>query len=130
MLAFVLTVVFIPLRPDGGPYPRIFGKKVEPFEMKMAVVGLPHHSCEHPDRGRADVPCSTGGRALNNLTRLQRDTVRCHASARANSGSAFAGLNANTPFINVLLSALMLSGAFYANSSHSCRRPKFEEQKA
>ena len=33
-------------------------------------------------------------------------------SAGANNGSAFGGLNANTPFLNVLLSALMLAGRF------------------
>ena len=33
-------------------------------------------------------------------------------SAGANNGSAFGGLNANTPFLNVLLSVLMLAGRF------------------
>lgn len=33
-------------------------------------------------------------------------------SAGANNGSAFAGLNADTPFLNVLLGVLMLAGRF------------------
>ena len=40
------------------------------------------------------------------------EILYAYTSATGNNGSAFAGLNANTPFINVLLSALMLVGRF------------------
>lgn len=112
MLAFVLLTVFMAGLMVGRT-PEYLGKKVEPFEMKMAVVvclttpvailigaGL---MCLAPQIVES----------LNNaLPHGFSELLYAATSAGANNGSAFAGLNANTPFLNVLLSALMLAGRF------------------
>lgn len=112
MLAFVLLTVFMAGLMVGRT-PEYLGKKVEPFEMKMAVVvclttpvviligaGL---MCLVPQVVES----------LNNaLPHGFSELLYAATSAGANNGSAFAGLNANTPFLNVLLSALMLAGRF------------------
>ena len=112
MLAFVLLTVFMAGLMVGRT-PEYLGKKVEPFEMKMAVV-----VCL-----TTPVSILTGAglmclvpqvvESLNNaLPHGFSEILYAATSAGANNGSAFAGLNANTPFINVLLSALMLVGRF------------------
>lgn len=112
MLAFVLLTVFMAGLMVGRT-PEYLGKKVEPFEMKMAVVvclttpvailigaGL---MCLAPQIVKS----------MNNaLPHGFSELLYAATSAGANNGSAFAGLNANTPFLNVLLSALMLAGRF------------------
>lgn len=40
------------------------------------------------------------------------EILYAYASATANNGSAFAGLNANTPFFNTTLGLAMLMGRF------------------
>ena len=112
MLAFVLLTVFMAGLMVGRT-PEYLGKKVEPFEMKMAVV-----VCLTTPVAiliGAGLMCLVPQvvESLNNaLPHGFSEVLYAAASAGANNGSAFAGLNANTPFLNVLLSALMLAGRF------------------
>ena len=112
MLAFVLLTVFMAGLMVGRT-PEYLGKKVEPFEMKMAVV-----VCLTTPVAiliGAGLMCLVPQvvESLNNaLPHGFSEILYAATSAGANNGSAFAGLNANTPFLNVLLSALMLAGRF------------------
>ena len=112
MLAFVLLTVFMAGLMVGRT-PEYLGKKVEPFEMKMAVVVC--LTTPVAILAGAGVMCLVPqvAESLNNaLPHGFSEILYAATSAGANNGSAFGGLNANTPFLNVLLSVLMLAGRF------------------
>ena len=112
MLAFVLLTVFMAGLMVGRT-PEYLGKKVEPFEMKMAVVVC--LTTPVAILAGAGVMCLVPQvvESLNNaLPHGFSEILYAATSAGANNGSAFGGLNANTPFLNVLLSLLMLAGRF------------------
>ena len=112
MLAFVLLTVFMAGLMVGRT-PEYLGKKVEPFEMKMAVLVC--LTTPVAILAGAGVMCLVPqvAESLNNaLPHGFSEILYAATSAGANNGSAFGGLNANTPFLNVLLSVLMLAGRF------------------
>ena len=112
MLAFVLLTVFMAGLMVGRT-PEYLGKKVEPFEMKMAVVVC--LTTPIAILAGAGVMCLVPqvAESLNNaLPHGFSEILYAATSAGANNGSAFGGLTANTPFLNVLLSVLMLAGRF------------------
>jgi K+-transporting ATPase ATPase A chain len=96
-----------------GRTPELFGKKLEPFEMRMAVIGLLAPSIVLLLLASLAILLPSGLSSLNNggphgLTEI----LYAFASACGNNGSAFAGLNANTIFYNLALSLAMLIGRF------------------
>lgn len=112
MLLFVLLTVFL----SGlmvGRSPEYLGKKIEAGEMKWAILGIL-------------APCaviligagisSVLPVALSSLTNKGphgfSEILYAFSSAAGNNGSAFAGLNANTVYYNVLLGLAMLIGRF------------------
>jgi len=112
MLLFVLLTVFL----SGlmvGRSPEYLGKKIEAFEMQWAILGILG-------------PCAVIllGSALSSILPMALSSLAnkgphgfseilySWASAAGNNGSAFAGLNANTPFYNVMLGLAMLIGRF------------------
>ncbi|WP_022657940.1 potassium-transporting ATPase subunit KdpA [Desulfovibrio desulfuricans] len=112
MLAFVLLTVFMAGLMVGRT-PEYLGKKVEPFEMKMAVVVcLTTPVVILIGAGLMSIVPQVVESLSNALPHGFSELLYAATSAGANNGSAFAGLNANTPFLNVLLSALMLAGRF------------------
>ena len=112
MLAFVLLTVFMAGLMVGRT-PEYLGKKVEPFEMKMAVVVcLTTPVVILIGAGLMSIVPQVVESLNNALPHGFSELLYAATSAGANNGSAFAGLNANTPFLNVLLSALMLAGRF------------------
>ncbi|KAF5089632.1 Potassium-transporting ATPase potassium-binding subunit [anaerobic digester metagenome] len=112
MLAFVLLTVFMAGLMVGRT-PEYLGKKVEPFEMKMAVVVcLTTPVAILIGAGLMSLVPQVVESLNNALPHGFSEILYAATSAGANNGSAFAGLNANTPFLNVLLSALMLAGRF------------------
>lgn len=112
MLAFVLLTVFMAGLMVGRT-PEYLGKKVEPFEMKMAVVVcLTTPVVILIGAGLMSLVPQVVESLNNALPHGFSEILYAATSAGANNGSAFAGLNANTPFLNVLLSALMLAGRF------------------
>ena len=112
MLAFVLLTVFMAGLMVGRT-PEYLGKKVEPFEMKMAVVVcLTTPVAILIGAGLMCLVPQVVDSLNNALPHGFSELLYAATSAGANNGSAFAGLNANTPFLNVLLSALMLAGRF------------------
>ncbi|OYV13434.1 MAG: K+-transporting ATPase ATPase A chain [Methanosaeta sp. ASM2] len=96
-----------------GRTPELFGKKLEPFEMIMAVVGLlaPAVTLLILAGLAASLPWALS--SLNNAgPHGLSELLYAFASACGNNGSAFAGLNANTVFYNLSLALGMLIGRF------------------
>lgn len=112
MLAFAILTVFIAGLMVGRT-PEYLGKKIEPYEMKWAVlVCLATPIAILVGSGIAavvpQVADSLGNRGAHGFTEM----LYAFSSAGGNNGSAFAGLNANTPFINVSLGIVMLFARF------------------
>ena len=108
MIGFAIFTVFIAGLMVGRT-PEFLGKKIEPREMKWAVVLclatpfailvgsaiatlLPSTHLSLSDRG------------FHGLSEILYN----YSSAGGNNGSAFAGFNANTPFFNVSLGLIMI----------------------
>jgi len=112
MLLYAILTLFI-VGLMIGRTPEYLGKKLEPREMLMAVIGLlaPPIAMLLMAGLAFSVPsavASIGNAGSHGMTEI----IYACASAAGNNGSAFAGLNANTPFYNVGLALLMLVGRF------------------
>jgi K+-transporting ATPase ATPase A chain len=112
MLVFAIVAVFIAGLMVGRT-PEYLGKKIGAFEIKMSalVILLP---CTMVLLGTACAVSTQSGRAsiLNPGPHGFSEVLYAFSSAANNNGSAFAGLNANTPFYNGLLALAMLVGRF------------------
>ena len=96
-----------------GRTPELFGKKLEPFEMIMAVVGLLAPAVTLLILAGLAVSLPWALSSLNNAgPHGLSELLYAFASACGNNGSAFAGLNANTVFYNLSLALGMLIGRF------------------
>jgi K+-transporting ATPase ATPase A chain len=96
-----------------GRTPEYLGKKLEPREMVMAVIGLlgPPIAMLLMAGLSFSVPSAVASVA-NTGSHGMTEIIYACASGAGNNGSAFAGLNANTPFYNIGLALLMLVGRF------------------
>ncbi|MGP5549949.1 potassium-transporting ATPase subunit KdpA [Psychrobacter namhaensis] len=112
MLLFAILAVFI----SGlmiGRTPEYLGKKIEPFEMKMVVLGL----LAGPTMvllGTAISVMTTSGQAgiFNPGAHGFSEVLYAFSSAANNNGSAFAGFGADSVFYNSMLGLAMLVGRF------------------
>ena len=112
MLLFAILAVFVSGLMTGRT-PEYLGKKIEPYEMKMVVLGL----LAAPLTvliGTAISVMTEAGQAgvFNPSAHGFSEILYAFSSAANNNGSAFAGLGANTPFYNVMLGIAMLVGRF------------------
>jgi K+-transporting ATPase ATPase A chain len=112
MLGFVIFTVFIAGLMVGRT-PEYLGKKIEPYEMKMAVlVCLATPVAILIGSGIAAavpaVTASLGNTGAHGFSEL----LYAYSSAGGNNGSSFAGFNANTLFLNVSLALVMLFARF------------------
>ena len=112
MLLFCILTVFLAGLMVGRS-PEYLGKRIEAPEIKMALLGIlgpcaviligTAFSAVYPD-------------ALSSLSHKGphgfSEILYAFTSAAANNGSAFGGLNANTPYFNVVLGLVMLIGRF------------------
>jgi K+-transporting ATPase ATPase A chain len=111
ILYAVLTMFLVGLMI--GRTPEIFGKKLEPFEMIMAVIALVLPSVIQLIFGAFASTHDIGLSGLNNAgPHGLSEIIYAFASGAGNNGSAFAGLSANTPFYNLTLAFAMLIGRF------------------
>ena len=113
MIMFAIVAVFV----SGlmiGRTPEYLGKKIEAYEMKMAVIVIlippllvlgGTALSVLMDAGKASV-FNPGAHGFN-------EVLYAFSSAGNNNGSAFAGLSANTPFYNTLLGVAMLFSRFW-----------------
>jgi K+-transporting ATPase ATPase A chain len=112
MLIMAVLAVFIAGLMVGRT-PEYLGKKIEGREMKLAmlfilifptVILLPAAVAVVIKPGLAGIS-NPGPHGFSQI-------LYAFTEASANNGSAFAGLNANTPFYNVTLGSVMLFGRF------------------
>ena len=112
MLILVLLAVFIAGLMVGRT-PEYLGKKVEAREMKLAmlylltgpILILGFSALAAVNAGALGSLGNAGPHGLSEI-------LYAFSSATGNNGSAFAGLNANTPFWNTTLGLAMLGGRF------------------
>ncbi len=113
MLVFVLVAVFVAGLMVGRT-PEYLGKKIEPFEMKMAaliilimpilVLGLTALAVSL-DAGKAAIS-NPGPHGFSQV-------LYAYTSEGNNNGSAFAGLSANSPFYNLTGALAMFVARFW-----------------
>ncbi len=123
MLLFAILAVFIAGLMVGRT-PEYLGKKIEAKEVKMAMLALIAMAAsilvftrrrfrDHFSRGGY---WNWPGPAVANLNNGGphglSEILYAYSSATANNGSAFAGINANTPWYNLTIGLAMLIGRF------------------
>lgn len=108
MIGFAILTVFIAGLMVGRT-PEYLYKKIDPFEMKMAVlVCLATPVAILVGSGIATLLPSTHDSLNNPGAHGLSEVLYAYSSAGGNNGSAFAGFNANTPFLNVSIGLIML----------------------
>lgn len=112
MLIFVILTVFIAGLMVGRT-PEYLGKKIEAFEVKMAMLGViaPSASILIFTALALSLPAGLAGMS-NNGPHGFSQVLYAFTSGAANNGSAFAGVNANTPFYNVTIGIDIFIGRF------------------
>jgi potassium-transporting ATPase potassium-binding subunit len=112
MLIFVILTVFLAGLMVGRT-PEYLGKKIEAFEIKMAMLAVLLPSAAVLIFSGVAIVSEAGlaGRLSNGPHGLS-EILYAFASAANNNGSAFGGLSANTPFYNALLGIAMWIGRF------------------
>ena len=112
MLIFVVLTVFIAGLMVGRT-PEYLGKKIEAREMKLAMLYVLVFPLAILSLAAvaAAIPAGTSSLANAGPHGLS-EIVYAFSSGAGNNGSAFAGLNANTPFWNLALAFDMLAGRF------------------
>jgi potassium-transporting ATPase potassium-binding subunit len=113
MIVFAIIAVFVAGLMVGRT-PEYLGKKIEPYEMKMAallilimpivVLGFTALAIS-TETGRSSI--------LNPGPHGFSEVLYAYTSQGNNNGSAFAGLNANTPFYNLTGGIAMLISRFW-----------------
>ena len=113
ILIMVILTVFIAGLMVGRT-PEYLGKKIEAYDVQMAmlyalifpvtILGFAAISAISPDFGLTSLN-NQGAHGLSEI-------LYAFTSAAGNNGSAFAGLNANTPWYNTTLGIAMLMGRF------------------
>lgn len=112
MLAFAILTVFIAGLMVGRT-PEFLGKKIEPYEMKWSVlVCLATPIAILVGSGIAAVWPGIETSLNNGAAHGFSELLYTYSSCGGNNGSAFAGFNANTVFLNVSLGFVMLFARF------------------
>ncbi|MGC4190520.1 MAG: potassium-transporting ATPase subunit KdpA [Thermomicrobiales bacterium] len=112
MLIFAVVAIFVAGLMVGRT-PEYLGKKIEPHDIKMAMLTL--LVLPLVVLGFACVSSVTGyglNTILNPGAHGFSEILYAFTSGAANNGSAFAGLGANTPWYNTTLGITMLAGRF------------------
>jgi len=113
MLAFVIIAVFV----SGlmvGRTPEYLGKKIEAYEMKMASIMILIPVVVVLIGTAVAVTFPAGKDSIFNPSAHGfSEVLYAFSSAGNNNGSAFAGLNANTPFYNIALGIAMLFARYW-----------------
>jgi K+-transporting ATPase ATPase A chain len=112
MIMFIILTVFIAGLMVGRS-PEFLGKKIEAFEVKMAILAILAPSLVILVFSAVSCLTTTGLSGVNNPgPHGLSEIIYCFSSAAGNNGSAFAGLNSNTPYYNILTGLGMLIGRF------------------
>ena len=112
LLIVVVVAVFIAGLMVGRT-PEYLGKRIETREMKLAMIAVLIYPLVVLGFSAASVLLKTALDSLNNAgPHGLSEILYAFASTNANNGSAFAGLNGNTPWFNTTLGLAMLIGRF------------------
>jgi K+-transporting ATPase ATPase A chain len=112
MLAFAILTVFIAGLMVGRT-PEFLGKKIEPYEMKWAVlICLATPIAILVGSGIAAVVPEVASSLHNSGAHGFSEMLYAYTSGGGNNGSAFAGFQANTVFLNVSIGLVMLFARF------------------
>ncbi|HEY4984797.1 MAG TPA: potassium-transporting ATPase subunit KdpA [Verrucomicrobiae bacterium] len=112
MLVFVVLAVFIAGLMVGRT-PEYLGKKIQSFEVKMAMLSLLILCLTILGFAAWAAVSQWGLAGLNNQgPHGLSEILYAYSSCVGNNGSAFAGLNANTPWYDTTLGIAMLFGRF------------------
>jgi K+-transporting ATPase ATPase A chain len=123
MLMFAILAVFIAGLMVGRT-PEYLGKKVEQYEVKMAMLAVLvlaasilgfaalGANLHLPEGSALNAPGATYANVNNGGPHGLSEILYAFTSATGNNGSAFAGFTGNTPFYNVTLGVAMLVGRF------------------
>jgi K+-transporting ATPase ATPase A chain len=112
MLVFVVLAVFIAGLMVGRT-PEYLGKKIQSFEVKMAMLALLILAIDILGFSAWAVVSQWGLAGLNNNgPHGLSEILYAYSSCTGNNGSAFAGLSANTQWYNTTLGIAMLIGRF------------------
>ena len=107
-----------------GRTPEYLGKKIESKEVKMAMLALiacaasilvftaASSQIHFQKDGYWNPPGAATANMNNNGPHGLAEMLYAYSSGTGNNGSAFAGLNANTPWYNLTIGLAMLIGRF------------------
>lgn len=113
MLMLVIITVFVAGLMVGRT-PEYLGKKIEPYEMKMASITVLVMPLMVLLFTAIAVILSAGKNAVANFgAHGFTEILYAFTSMVNNNGSAFAGLNVNTPFYNILGGVAILIGRYW-----------------
>jgi K+-transporting ATPase ATPase A chain len=113
MIVFAIIAVFIAGLMVGRT-PEYLGKKIEPYEMKMAALPILIMPMIVLGFTALAVGTETGRSSiLNPGPHGFSEVLYAYTSQGTNNGSAFAGLNADTPFYNLTGGVAMLIARFW-----------------
>jgi potassium-transporting ATPase potassium-binding subunit len=112
MVVFAIVAVFVAGLMVGRT-PEYLGKKIESFEIKMATVAVLVPVMAALVGTAVAVLLPSAVASMNNPgPHGFSEVLYAFSSMSNNNGSAFAGLNANTPFYNTAGGLAMLAGRF------------------
>jgi K+-transporting ATPase ATPase A chain len=112
MLVFVVLAVFIAGLMVGRT-PEYLGKKIESYDVKMAMLALLILAVDILAFSAWAIVSKWGLVALNNGgPHGLSEILYAYTSGTGNNGSAFAGISANTPWLNTTIGFAMLIGRF------------------
>ena len=112
MLVFVVLTVFLAGLMVGRT-PEYLGKKIESYDVKAAVIAILVLTFSILGFSAWAAVSEWGKSALNNAgPHGLSEILYAFSSGTGNNGSAFAGLSANTPWLNITLGIAMLCGRF------------------
>src|SRR6202011_2066312 len=112
MLMFVVLAVFIAGLMVGRT-PEYLGKKIESYDVKMSMLALLILAIDILAFSAWAIVSKWGLAGLNNSgPHGLSEILYAFSSTTGNNGSAFAGLNGNTPWYNTTLGIAMLIGRF------------------
>ena len=123
ILLFAIKAVFIAGLMVGRT-PEYLGKKIEQKEVKMAMLAVIATAAvilvfsgisdvaHFPEKGYWNPPGVTTANINNSGPHGFSEILYAYTSGAGNNGSAFAGINVNTPWYNLTIGLTMLVGRF------------------
>jgi K+-transporting ATPase ATPase A chain len=123
MLMFAILAVFIAGLMVGRT-PEYLGKKIEKKEVKMAMIAMlvlaasvlffsgASSVVQFAAKSYWNAPGAAAANTNNPGAHGFSEILYAYSSGTGNNGSAFAGINANTPWYNITIGFAMLTGRF------------------